>query len=169
MLLIAGVLSVVQGSSGENLFSGCLSLGKWWDNSNFCATFKGEDCFSLSFGFQESTSLRLGWSLSSLLYLSMLCRTALSLLKCRGSTLASISRAAVGVLLMPPHTSRSDWFCTLSRLSVVDLLAAVWIGWVTLGLIWCILDRFDEVSIYLLPMMLWRGAWLVLAFCLLCP
>ena len=64
------------------------------------------------------------WLFSSILSnLSKVSTVALSLRTFRGSTLASISHAQVGVVLSPPQTNRRAWFCSLSSFSWFVVLA----------------------------------------------
>src|ERR1700729_767329 len=84
-----------------------------------------DDCFSLCFTFQVSTSILLGWSKSILLHRSKVSIAAISLRKESGCTLVKISQAAEGVERIPPLMNRKALFCILSRFCTNDLLHVV--------------------------------------------
>jgi hypothetical protein len=73
----------------------------------------------------RSVSILLGWSFSSLLYLSTTSRAALSRLSCICSMLVSFSQAAVGVDLVSMLKRRRAWFCIVSNVISFVLLAFV--------------------------------------------
>ena len=129
MSLISAVLISKPGGSPVCFWSGSLSSGRWcfWLMSS--ATWIGDVCFSLDCFFHFSTCCLFGWSVGSLLYLSVASSVALSLRRSIGSMFDSISHAAVGVVLSPPHISLSAWFWIRSSCEVVVLLATVCKEW----------------------------------------
>src|SRR5579871_653133 len=103
VVLISGVVSSLAGYRfGYFSVDSRVCGSKCWP-AVFAATCSGEFCLILLIGFQFSTNDLFGCPCLILLYLSVASRTERLRRRSIGSMSASISQAAVGVVLIPPH------------------------------------------------------------------
>ena len=114
----------------------------------------------LFFCCQFSTIFLFGWS--SLLYLSTVSVRALDLVMSRGSMYASISYAAAGVDLIPPHINLTAWFWMRSTYYVWF----IWLANVAVAARGCFtrlnvhnLCAVGEWLVYQLPIWCWPDVW----------
>ena len=99
------------------------AFGSLWLSDSLVASLRKDVFLILVLSCQVSIILLHGLFSSILSNLSKVSTVALSLRTFRGSTLASISQAHVGVVLSPPQTNRRAWFCSLSSFSWFVVLA----------------------------------------------